>query len=96
MILFLLVALPTATGRGQRQSFPVAFSAQAEECADVADEQIGLLHRGKVAATIELRPMDDVIALLGVAADGDIFGEDRDPRRRGGRALVPGAGVLLS
>src|SRR5690242_20484316 len=50
--------------------------AQAtEKSTYIADEQIGRFHRREVAAAVEIRPVEDVVALLGIAADGHILGE---------------------
>jgi hypothetical protein len=44
----------------------------AEEAAHVADQQVGGFHGGEVATAVELGPVDDVVAALGVAADGGV------------------------
>src|SRR5262247_825764 len=51
----------------------------AEELAHVADQQVGDLHGGEVAATVELRPVDDGVGPFGEAPDreGDLAREDR-------------------
>jgi hypothetical protein len=65
-----------------------ASSEAAEEAAPVADEQFGGLHRGEVAAAVELRPVDDVVVAFSEPADGDVVrSEDRDASRRGATFL---------
>src|SRR5260221_13920960 len=56
----------------------------AEECAQVTDEEVGLLHGSEVTAAVELRPVHDVVRLLGEAADrtGDLPREDSQAGRR--------------
>src|SRR5215208_5526001 len=49
----------------------------AEEPPHVVDQQVGCLHGGEVPAARELRPVDDIVVLFGVTADGDVLGEDR-------------------
>src|SRR5688572_8016027 len=71
----------------------VASAEPTEELAYVADQQARRFHRGEVAAAVEVGPVDDGVAVLGVAADGDILGERGDAGRRGGPIRVPGAGV---
>src|SRR5262249_39016224 len=53
-----------------------------EERPHVADQEIGHLHRGEVAAAVKLRPVDDVVTALAVPADGVVLGEHRHPGRR--------------
>src|SRR5262249_44941933 len=64
-----------------------------EEVADVLDKQAGRFERGEVAAGLEVPPVHDVVGLLGVAADGDVPGGSRRPRRgaRPGPAGRPSA-----
>src|SRR5579872_147626 len=71
----------------------ITLPKRAEERTDVADEEIGRFHRGEVAATLELRPVDDVVAALSVAADGDVLSENGDAGWRGGGLLAPAGGV---
>lgn len=54
----------------------------AEEQADVVDERLRRLQRGEVTAVVELGPVHDGVALLGVPSNGDILGEHRDTGRR--------------
>src|SRR5215471_1914854 len=47
-----------------------------EEGPDVLDEQFGRFQRGEMATGLEVAPVHDVVGALGVAADGDVLGED--------------------
>ena len=70
-------------------------SAQlAEELPDVADEQVGGLHGGEVAAAAEFGPVHDSVFELDSAPDRHIQGEHRDPgRHRGTLTRAPGSGM---
>src|SRR5215213_8056638 len=68
----------------------------AEELAHVAYQQVGRFQGREVAAAVELRPVDDVVALLGEAPDRDVLGEDRHPSgHRGGRRPVARVHALV-
>src|SRR5262249_25246571 len=56
-----------------------------EEIADVLDKQAGRFERGAVAAGLGVGPIHDGVGLLGVAADGDVLGEDGHAGRYPGR-----------
>lgn len=51
---------------------------QPEERADIGDQQVRCLHRGEVAAPVELRPVHDVVFALGDPPDPGVAGEDGD------------------
>src|SRR4029077_7320635 len=55
-----------------------------EHVLHVADEQVRLLHGGKVAAPLHLGPVDDVVVTLGPppGRPGDLSREDGAARRR--------------
>jgi hypothetical protein len=51
----------------------------SEELAHVADEKVGLLHCGEMAAALEFGPVHDVVIAFCEPANGDVVpGEDRD------------------
>jgi hypothetical protein len=45
-----------------------------------------------MSSAVELRPVNDSIALFGIAPDGDVLGEDRDAGRL---RPVAGVGILV-
>ena len=55
-----------------------ASAHHAEEGPDVLDEQVGRLHRGEVAAPVELRPVHDLVLAFGDPTDRRVAGEDGD------------------
>src|ERR1022692_1702686 len=63
----------------------------AEEGADVMDEEGWCFEGGEVAAGGEVAPVHDVVAAFGVAADGDVLGDNRYPGRH-----VAGGGPVLA
>ena len=71
-------------------------SEPAKERPHVADKEIRRLHGGKMSSAVELRPVNDSIALFGVAPDGDVLGEDRHAGGHAGRLRpVAGVGILV-
>src|SRR5215217_8267826 len=66
------VLVDVVVGSGQRRHQPAGAARSsaeaAEELADVADEQVGSIVGGPVAAAVELAPGDDV----GVVAFGEL------------------------
>src|SRR5215471_6114224 len=57
---------------------------RGEEGPDVLDEQFGRFQRGEMATGLEVAPVHDVVGALGVAADGDVLGEDGHAGRHAG------------
>jgi hypothetical protein len=51
----------------------------AEELSHVGYQPVGCLKRGKVAACVDITPMDDVVALLGITAYGNGLGKTATP-----------------
>src|SRR5262245_26572037 len=64
-----------------------ALPEAAKERPDVIDQQIGHLMSSVVTASVEFRPLDDVLVIpLGEAANGvEVVGEYSDADRRRGR-----------
>ena len=59
------------------------------EGADIVGEQVGDLHGGEVAATVEFRPVLDRAERIHQAPDRAVRGEDSDPGRRTGLLWMP-------
>src|SRR4029450_7185865 len=74
-------------------------SEPPEELAQVADQQVGSVRGGEVAAPIERRPVPDVVRALGERPDRpEVVGEHRDAGRRVVRHLPiarSGARILV-
>src|SRR6266511_1694524 len=74
-------------GRGQRSP------ERTEGLPSVAHEEVRYLHGREVTSAIELRPVHDVVAPLGVSTDGIGLREHRHSSRCRGGLLTPGDGM---
>src|SRR5215204_6577827 len=73
-----IIALKRPVLCGRNEVVPPGASAElVEEFPHVADQEIGCLHRGEVAAAVELGPMHHVVVALGEGPDGGVAGEHR-------------------
>lgn len=71
-------------------------SVLSEELPYVVKQEIRLLQCSEVATAVELRPMHNIVVLLGVTPNGDVFGEDCDASGYAGRLWpLVGAGTLV-
>jgi hypothetical protein len=84
---FVTAKILGSTRRRERDATLETRLQRGDERTDILHEQLGLLQGGEVSPAVELRPVHDLVRLLGEAPDGEVVREHGDARGNARRLL---------